>query len=70
MSSSFIGRDPQTEKDVEAVFQVVQDNPKMSLVGDADFLWFLSNSERKAELQEQLKAFKHRALITPNVVEF
>jgi NAD(P)H-hydrate repair Nnr-like enzyme with NAD(P)H-hydrate dehydratase domain len=42
----------------------------MSLVGDADFLWFLSNSLQASEFTEKVKLIQHRAILTPNIVEF
>ncbi len=40
------------------------------MIGDADFLWFLSVSDQRNELTDIIKNIGSRAILTPNVVEF
>jgi NAD(P)H-hydrate repair Nnr-like enzyme with NAD(P)H-hydrate dehydratase domain len=65
-----LGRDKETTQPVHTVLNTVIDNKQLSLVGDADFLWFLSVSEMRQEFTEQIKKLGNRAILTPNVIEF
>lgn len=65
-----LGRDPSTFPSVECVLKKIEEDPSTHLVGDADFLWYLSNSEKKEDLLSRLKECRHRVVLTPNVVEF
>ncbi len=42
-----LGRDSQTESVVKDVLEKVEKTEDLSLIGDADFLWFLSNSDKR-----------------------
>ena len=42
----------------------------LSVIGDADFLWYLSNSSLRKNSLEIVKKFKHRIVLTPNNIEF
>ena len=42
----------------------------MKLIGDADFIWFLSNSIERDKHLSSLSGLKERVVITPNAVEF
>jgi NAD(P)H-hydrate repair Nnr-like enzyme with NAD(P)H-hydrate dehydratase domain len=42
-----LGRDEDTFDSVSVVLKKVISDEELWLIGDADFLWFLSNSENK-----------------------
>ena len=65
-----LGRDKETTQPVQTVLNTMIDNSQLSLVGDADFLWFLSVSEMRHEFTENIKKLGNRAILTPNVIEF
>ena len=65
-----LGRDKETTQPVQTVLNTMIDNSQLSLVGDADFLWYLSVSEKRHEFTENIKKLGNRAILTPNVIEF
>ena len=65
-----LGREKETTQAVQSVLNTMIDNSQLSLVGDADFLWFLSVSEMRHEFTENIKKLGNRAILTPNVIEF
>lgn len=64
-----LGREEDTSKVLEDVLKEAL-SKEIKLVGDGDFLWFLSDSKNKDRLVNLTKEFKSRAVLTPNKVEF
>jgi len=50
--------------------KILNEGLGIPVVGDADFLWFLSNSCEKEALIEYASKLKSKIILTPNVVEF
>lgn len=65
-----LGRDDSLFDTLDIVLTRALEDKNMTLVGDADFLWFLSDSPNKHKLIEKVKQLKHRAVLSPNIVEF
>jgi ATP-dependent NAD(P)H-hydrate dehydratase len=65
-----LGREESMASHLDKYLAKIENNPDVNLVGDADFLWYLSNSKKSAALLEQVKKMGKRAILTPNKVEF
>ena len=53
-----LGREEKTSLVVNDVLERVISQEKLSLIGDADFLWYLSNAESRATHVEQVKKLR------------
>ena len=62
-----LGRNQNLEKYLEDVLKAVEEQENLKIVGDADFLYFLNNSE---VLRDYVSKLASRVVLTPNKVEF
>lgn len=65
-----LGRDEETARVVLEIVKKIVESENIPLVGDADFLWYLTNSQRKEDIIQEVSKLRQRAILTPNVVEF
>lgn len=64
-----LGREEETANVLEDVLKEAL-KKELKLVGDGDFLWYLSESKNKDKILNLTREFKSKAILTPNKVEF